>query len=93
MHYAFLQNIGNLNLRLVVRNRDDGTEAEFKQGGFSGMRSPCFTADGQRVIYAYPENSRQHLFSCDLKCQDRRQLTDPIEGESELFVMQALSGG
>lgn len=81
-HYAFLQNVGNLNLRLVVRNREDDTEAEFKQGGFSGMRSPCFTADGQRVIYAYPEQSRQHLFSCDLECGDRQQLTDSSGGNN-----------
>jgi len=75
-HYAFLQNVGNLNLRLVIRNADTKTEFDFRQGGFSGMRSPCFTADSQRVIYAYPENGRQHIWSCDLQCRERVKLID-----------------
>ncbi len=38
---------------------------------------------------------RQHvvIFVDGELIEDRRQLTDPIEGKSELFVMQALSGG
>lgn len=75
-HYAFLQNIGNLNLRLVIRDRESKAEADFRQGGFSGMRSPCFTADSQRVLYAYPEDGRQHIWSCDLKCENRVKLID-----------------
>ncbi len=74
--YAFLQNIGNLNLRLIIRNRNTGEESAFSEGGFSGMRSPCFTADGSRLLYAYPEDGRQHIWSCDLACQDRKRVID-----------------
>jgi len=75
-HYAFLQNVGNLNLRLVIRNAVTKAEFEFRQGGFSGMRSPFFTADSKRVIYAYPEDGRQHIWSCDLQCRERVKLID-----------------
>ncbi len=75
-HYAFLQNTGNLNLRLIIRHRETGLESAFSEGGFSGMRSPCFTADGQRLLYAYPEDGRQHIWSCDLQCQDRQRIID-----------------
>lgn len=75
-HYAFLQNVGNLNLRLVIRNQETGKEAEFRQGGFSGMRSPCFTPDSAHLLYAYPEEGRQHIWKCDLKCEKRIRLID-----------------
>ena len=74
--YAFLQNMGNLNLRLVIRDRATGTESDYKEGGFSGMRSPCFTPDGKEVLYSYPEGGRQPIWVCDLQCQNRRKLTD-----------------
>lgn len=76
VHYAFLQNVGNLNLRLVIRNRETEQDAVFAEGGFSGMRSPCFTADGTRLLYAYPVDGRQIIWSCDLACEDRRRVID-----------------
>ena len=74
--YAFLQNMGNLNLRLVIKDRATNTESSFQKGGFSGMRSPCFTADSREVLYSYPEGGRQPIWICDLKCSNRRKLTD-----------------
>ncbi|QDU36351.1 translocation protein TolB [Maioricimonas rarisocia] len=73
---AFVQNLGNLNLRLAIRRRDTGETAEFREGGFSGARGPTFTPDGRRVLYAYPEEGRQPIWSCDLQCQNRNRLID-----------------
>lgn len=75
-HYAFIQNMGNLNLQLVIRRTDTNEQFAFREGGFSGMRSPCFTSDSQRVLYAYAEQGRQHIWSCNLKCEDRRRVVD-----------------
>lgn len=74
--YAFLQNLGNLNLRLVIKDRATQVESDFKEGGFSGMRSPCFTSDSRQLLYSYPEGGRQPIWICDLKCENRRRLTD-----------------
>ena len=76
-HYTFIQSRGNLSLALVIRNLQTGKQTEIPPGGgFSGLRSPAFSADGKRVLYAYPVGGRQHLFSVDLAAKDRKQLTD-----------------
>lgn len=75
-HFAYLKNVGNLNLRLVIRNLESGAESEFGEGGFSGMQAPCFSADSQRLFYAYPTDGRQQIWSCNLQCDDRKILVD-----------------
>lgn len=75
-YFAYLKNVGNLNLRLVIRNLESGAEREFGEGGFSGMQAPCFSADSKRLFYAYPTDGRQQIWSCDLNCEDRQILID-----------------
>ena len=75
---AYIKSVGNLNLRLVIRRLETEAEFEFAEGGFSGMQNPCFTPDGQRLLYAYPVEGRQHIWSCNLKCEDRKRLVDSV---------------
>ena len=75
---AFVQSRGNLSLALVIRDTRESADAEVPPaGGFSGMRSPTFSPDSTRVVYSYPQDGRQQLYSVDLKGGDRRTLTDP----------------
>jgi TolB protein len=76
-HLAFVQSRGNLSLALVIRDTVAGTEAEVKPaGGFSGPRSPAFSADGKRVLYSFADNGRQRIVSVDLKAGDPRTVVD-----------------
>ena len=77
-HMAYIKSVGNLNLRLVIRQLESGAEAEFGEGGFSGTQNPCFTPDSQRLLYAYPVDGRQHIWSCNLKCEDRKRVVDSV---------------
>jgi Tol biopolymer transport system component len=76
-YLAFIQSRGNLSLALVIRDREQNRDAEVPPGGgFSGMRSPAISPDAKRVLYAYPEEGRQHIYSVNIEAQDRKQLTD-----------------
>jgi TolB protein len=75
-HFAYIKNIGNLNLRLVIENIEDHSSFEFGEDGFSGMQAPCFTPDGTRLLYSFPTDGRTHIWSCDLRCEDRRKEVD-----------------
>jgi TolB protein len=76
-YYAFVQSRGNLSLALVIRDTVNDSMAEIKpSGGFSGMRSPAISPDGKRVLYCYPAERRQVIFSVDTKAEDKRVLSD-----------------
>jgi len=73
---AFVQSRGNLSLALVIRDTQENKDAEVPPaGGFAGMRSPTFTPDGGRVLFSFPEESRQTIFSVNLQGGDRQELT------------------
>lgn len=64
---AFVQSRGNLSLALVIRDTKTSQDAEIKpSGGFSGMRSPAISPDQKRVLYCYPEDGRQQIYSVNL---------------------------
>lgn len=76
-HIAFVQNRGNLTLAMVIQNLSQNQSAEVSPGGgFSGMRSPTFTPDGSRVLFSYPEDGRQQIYSVDLRGMDRQTVID-----------------
>ncbi len=76
-YYAFVQSRGNLNLALVIRDTLEDKQSEIPPGGgFSGLRSPAITPDARRVLYCYPEEGRQHIFSVNMQAKDKKQLTD-----------------
>jgi Tol biopolymer transport system component len=75
--YAFVQSRGNLSLALVIHDTVNDSMAEIKpSGGFSGMRSPAISPDGKRVLYCYPAERRQVIFSVDTKAGNQRVLSD-----------------
>ena len=76
-YLSFVQNRGNLSLALVVHDRVENKKFEIPPGGgFSGMHSPAFAPDNSRVLFSYPEQGRQSIFSVDLECKNRRTIID-----------------
>ena len=74
---AFVQSRGNLSLALVIRDTKQNVDAEIRpSGGFSGLRSPAISPDMKRVLYCYPEDGRQQIYSVNMQAKDRKALTD-----------------
>lgn len=74
---AFVQNRGNLSLAMVIKDLMAGTQADVPPGGgFSGMHSPAIAPDNSRVLYSYPEEGRQHLFSVGIDAKNPTRLVD-----------------
>ena len=72
-YLAYVQNRGNLSLAMVVHDLVENKITELPPGGgFSGMHSPTFTRDNARVLFSYPEEGRQSIYSVDLDCKNRR---------------------
>src|SRR5262249_23977271 len=64
---------------LVIRDTRENRDAEVPPApGFAGYRSPCFSADGTRVLFAFPEDDRQQIYSVDLQGGDRKQVTNSL---------------
>lgn len=76
---SFVQNRGNLSLALVIEDRDRTQSAEVPPGGgFSGMHSPTFTPDATRILFSYPEDGRQSIFSVDLQGKNRQTVINSV---------------
>lgn len=76
---AFVQNRGNLSLALVIEDRQGDQSAEVPPGGgFSGMHSPTFTPDGKHILFSYPEEGRQNIYSVDSRGKQRQAVIDSI---------------
>lgn len=78
-HVAFVQSRGNLSLALVIRDTQQNKDVEVPpSGGFSGVRSPAFSPDGTRVLYAFPDGSggRQGIYSVSVQATERKVIAD-----------------
>lgn len=76
-YLAFVQNRGNLSLALVIRDLKENKQSEIPPGGgFSGMHSPAISPDGTSVLFSYPEDGRQHLFTATIQAGNQRRLID-----------------
>ena len=77
---AFIQLRSGLSLALVIRDLEQGKDAEVPPpSGFAGLRSPALVPDGSRVLYSFSEGGGQQIYSVDKQGVDRRQLTPPSE--------------
>jgi Tol biopolymer transport system component len=77
---AFVQNRGNLSLKLVVRDRHLNQDATFDPGGgFAGMRHPSFAPDAARLAISLPGGGGQQIVLVSI---DGRRLVDLTQGES-----------
>ena len=66
---------GNLTARLVIASLKEGKEAYITHQGRGGTRSPVFSPDSKRVIYAFAEKGPQQLWSVKTDGSDKKQLT------------------
>lgn len=73
---AFTQCTGNLTARLVIRNQETKAEAYVTHSGRGGTRSPVFSPDGKRVVYAFAETGPQQLWAVDTDGKNKKQLTE-----------------
>lgn len=74
---AFVQNRGNLSLALVIHDRVENLTSEVPPGaGFAGYRCPTFAPDNSRVLFSYPEDGRQQIYSIDLHGKNRQTVID-----------------
>jgi TolB protein len=74
---SFVQNRGNLSLALVIEDLQGTQSAEVPPGGgFSGMHSPTFSPDGSRILFSYPEEGRQQIFSVNMQGKNRESIID-----------------
>lgn len=75
-YVAFGQCTGNLTGKLVIRDMEAEKEFAITHSGRGAYRTPAFTLDGSRVIYAFAETGPMQLWSVDLEGKDRKQLTE-----------------
>lgn len=76
-YYAHLQSRSPASVAMMIRDAKEKKDVEIPPApGFSGMRSPTFTADGNRVLYSFAENGRQQIFSVNLQAKDRKTIID-----------------
>ncbi|MFT5122179.1 MAG: Tol biopolymer transport system component [Kiritimatiellia bacterium] len=73
---AFDECTGNLTGKLVIRNLEENKQSEITHGGRGAYRTPTFSPDGQRVIYAFAETGPMQLWSVNLEGQDKKQVTE-----------------
>ena len=76
-YLTYVQNRGNLSLALVIEDTIENRTSEVPPGGgFSGLRSPTFVPDNSRVLFSYPEEGRQQIYSVDLQGKNRQTRID-----------------
>jgi TolB protein len=74
---AYVQSRGNLSLALMIHDARSGKTAEVPPGGgFSGPRSPAISPDATRVLFSYPEQGRQRIYSVNLEARDQKTIID-----------------
>ena len=66
---------GNLTAKLVIRNLETRKDVYITHSGRGGTRSPVFTPDSRRVVYAFAETGPQQLWSVQVDGKDKKQLT------------------
>lgn len=78
-HQAYVKCHSPLSLSLQIVTTDDVKVGEVPEApGFAGYRSPAFTPDNARLLYSFPEDTQQHIFSVSVRGDDKRQLTTGI---------------
>jgi len=66
---------GNLTAKLVIRDLETKKDVAITHSGRGGTRSPIFSPDNTRVVYAFAETGPQQLWSVKVDGSDKKQLT------------------
>ena len=75
--FSFVQSRGNLSLSLQIVDATANRESEVPPaGGFAGPHTPAVSPDGSRVIFSFPDEGRQRLYTVNVDGSDRRVLID-----------------
>ena len=64
---SFSECVGNLTGKLVIRDLGAKKDVIINHSGRGAYRTPVFTVDGKRVIYAFAEKGPMQLWSVDLE--------------------------
>lgn len=74
-YYAFVRNVGNLNVRLFVRDAAQKKEMEFEPpGGFIAVHCPALSPDGSRLLFSVPAYNGQQIAMVETRGLERRYL-------------------
>ena len=73
---SFSECVGNLTGKLVIRDLGSKKDVIINHSGRGAYRTPVFTVDGKRVIYAFAEKGPMQLWSVDLEGKNKKQLTE-----------------
>jgi len=61
---AFILNNANLHVLLVIERPADAYRVEYNPGGgFAAVRSVSMAPDGSRIVFAFPEQAEQQIWS------------------------------
>jgi TolB protein len=75
-YIVFARSATSPQLTLVIRDTRENTEAEYRpQEARAGMRSPCISPDGTRVVFGQSAPGGQQIVSVDMKAADLKFLT------------------
>lgn len=66
---------GNLTAKLIIRDLETRKDVSITHSGRGGTRSPIFSPDNTRVVYAFAETGPQQLWSVKVDGKDKKQLT------------------
>jgi Tol biopolymer transport system component len=76
---VFQQTDGNLHLRLVIRDEQNGQEVQFNPGdGFAGVRAPMVAPDGSCVLYSLPDGGGQQIVALGIDGRNPQPLTGSL---------------
>lgn len=75
-YIVFARSSGSPQLTLVIKDTRENTEAEYRPlEARAGMRSPCVSPDGTRVVFGQSAPGGQQIVSVDMKAGDLKFLT------------------
>lgn len=70
---SFVQSRGNLSLALVIEDKSRNKESEVPPaGGFAGPHTPAVSPDGARILFSFPDEGRQRIYSVNPDGAERK---------------------
>lgn len=75
-YYAYIKAVGTLSTSIEIQDFQGNKIGHVDPAsGFASYRSLAFAPDNSRLLFVFPENTDQQIFSVSLKGEDRQQLT------------------
>ena len=75
-YYAYIKAVGTLSTSIEIRDFQGNNVGRVAPGkGFASYRSLAFSPDNSCLLFVFPEDTNQQIFSVGLSGDDRKQLT------------------